>query len=186
MKKKCYLSLLLVLSMLIPTVMPVSAAVADAQILSGYTITGWSELVNPNNNGIVVGPTDFDAKTGDYSLCGIFPTKNLSSNENGVYINNTAQTVTLTAGTAYTYGVWVKADVNVFRIWPYLWVGSYEEKYELQKQSTVVDGWTKYEKTFTPTSNVTGKLRLGFHSNLSGYKDSYNSITVLLSLILIK
>lgn len=163
--------------MLISTIIPVSADYDSAEIIAGKAIPGWSEMKTTGSNlgGIEVGLTDGDAKSGEYSLCAVFPNKNLASNN--YYLTNTDVNVSVKAGKTYTVGVWYKVDPNVsqaFRAWTFFAVGdaSIGKVYELSKtDSGDVDGWKHRYYTFTATGDKEGPLYFGFCPNFSHVKD---------------
>lgn len=163
--------------MLISTIIPVSADYDSAEIIAGKAIPGWSEMQTTGSSlgGIEVGLTDGDAKSGEYSLCAVFPNKNLASNN--YYLTNADVNVSVKAGKTYTVGVWYKVDPNVsqaFRAWTFFAVGdaSIGKVYELATtESGDVDGWKHRYYTFTATGDKEGPLYFGFCPNFSHVKD---------------
>ena len=96
MKKKSLLSLLLALSLIISTMIPVKA--------EGKTMAGWSELLSTGDGTTtVVAPSEDAARTGDLSLSVTFQAGTTGYRE---YIQNTLAEVTLKAGVEYEIGYW--------------------------------------------------------------------------------
>ena len=163
MKKKSLLSLLLALSLIISTMIPVKA--------EGITMAGWSELLSSGDGTTtVVSPSEDAARTGDMSLSVTFQAGTTGYKE---YIQNTSVQVTLKAGTTYKLGYWYQyytGMASTGNAKPFIAIGDGNGNFTITRdvhafQTKPADGgWRECIGTeFTPEEDITGYVSFGFN-----------------------
>ena len=193
MKKRFFLAVVLVLAMLLPNTMWVSADEVSATIASGYSIGGWSGpyYSNTTDYGEKIGVTFDGAKSGNSSICLQFPAGGENyANRPGryiYYVNNKAPEVTFTAGTTYTLGVWVKGWDKKAKgsIWLGLDATNNNFRAEINKTGETEDGWTLLYRDFTPSTSKTAAVYLVL-DKICGAADAAGPSTALFDNAFIK
>ena len=176
MKNKKFLSLVLALSMLMPTAF-VANAEGYTQVSDDYFSYAWngggksstasSNGVSSGGNGTSIFTSD-DSKSGDVSVYFDLTTATTNTNKATKQWKNRIYAPTMKAGHTYVMGAWMKQFGTKTSGEFYIALG-YDSKHkgidltnpDQAKAMETVDGWTRYEGTYTPTEDVTAMACFG-------------------------